>query len=318
MKILNAEPRGYSRIAYKILERLGKVIEENCSRNRLIEVIPDIDILIVRLNHKLDKEFFDIAKKLKIIVTATTGLNHIDLDIADSNGVKVLSLKSERDFLDTVTATAELTWTLVLALYRHLPGAIKHVENAGWNRDFFIGKQLKGKTIGVIGYGRLGSIVADYARVFKMNIVANDPYVDNMPIDIKKVSLNKLLEVSDVITLHVSYDQSTHHMLGSKEFKNIKTGALFINTSRGELVDEEAMIKAFDQKKLSGLAVDVLNGEAEKKQDWLKYNKLWKKSLINKNIIITPHIGGATYESMEDAEVFLANKLKKYIDNKVE
>jgi D-3-phosphoglycerate dehydrogenase / 2-oxoglutarate reductase len=315
--ILNAEPLGYSDDAYGILSSIGSVLNKQCDRNDLIALIPEVDVLIVRLGNKIDKEILSKAKKLKVIVTATTGLNHIDLEAADSYGVKVLSLKGERNFLDTLTATAELTWSLLLALYRNLPAAIKHVKNEKWDRDLFKGSQLKGKTLGIIGYGRLGSIVAEYAKVFKMNIVVTDPFVDNVPIDIQKVSLSELLQRSDIVSLHVNYDQSTHRMLGSNEFQKIKIGAVFINTSRSELVDEEAMLKAFDEKKLAGIAIDVLHGEAEKNQDWLKNSMVWKKSLTNNNIIIVPHIGGATYESMEDTEIFMAKKLKKYINSEL-
>ncbi len=121
MNILNAEPEGYSRKAYEVLDAIGNVVEEECDRKRLFALIPEINILIVRLGHRVDSELFEKASKLKIVVTATTGLNHIDLDAAAMHGVTVLSLKGERAFLDSLTATAELTWSLLLALVRKLP-----------------------------------------------------------------------------------------------------------------------------------------------------------------------------------------------------
>jgi D-3-phosphoglycerate dehydrogenase / 2-oxoglutarate reductase len=314
MHILNAEPKEYSRKAYEILSTIGNVTERECSKDELFSIIPEVDILIVRLRHKIDSHLLSKAKKLKIIVTATTGLNHIDLDLANSHGITVLSLKGERAFLDTLTATAELTWSLLLSLYRNIPTAVEHVKQGGWNRDMFKGKQLKGKTLGIIGFGRLGGIVAEYGKSFQMNIVTFDPFVSIIPNFVKKVALKELLKSSDVISLHVNYDNSTHQMLNDEMFQHVKQGAVLINTSRGELIDEQAMIEAFNSKRLSGIALDVLFGEAEKTKDWLQNSEVWKKSLINDNIIIVPHIGGATNESMEDTEIFMANRLKKFID----
>jgi D-3-phosphoglycerate dehydrogenase len=305
---------GYSRDAYKILESIGSVIEKDCTREELISMIPEVDILITRLRNKIDNEVLSKANKLKIIVTATTGLNHIDLNMTNLYGVKVLSLKGEREFLDTLTATAELTWSLLLSLYRKIPDAVKHVKNGDWNRDLFKGRQLKGKTLGIVGYGRLGSIVAQYGQAFQMNVIAADPFVNDFPENIKKVTLKKLLQLSDVITLHVNYDESTHKMFNDELFKYIKTGAVLVNTSRGELIDESAMLRALNSGRLLGVALDVLYGEAENKHNWLQSSNVWKKSLVDKNIILVPHLGGATKESMMDTEIFMAQKLIQNID----
>ena len=270
MLILNSEPIGYSRHAYGLLESIGSVIEKDCTRGELLSIIPDVDILIVRLRNKIDSDILNQAKKLKIIVTATTGLNHIDLKEANLHGITVLSLKGERDFLDTLTATAELTWSLILSLYRKIPEAVNHVQHGNWNRDFFIGRQLKGKTLGVIGCGRLGSIVAKYGLAFQMDVIAYDPYITSFPENVKKVTLKRLLQLSDVITLHVNYDNSVHKMFNRGLFKFIKDKAILINSSRGELIDEKAMLEVLDSGRLSGIALDVLYGETSNKKNWLQ------------------------------------------------
>ncbi len=314
MNILNAEPEGYSRKAYEVLDAIGNVVEEECDRKRLFALIPEINILIVRLGHRVDSELFEKASKLKIVVTATTGLNHIDLDAAAMHGVTVLSLKGERAFLDSLTATAELTWSLLLALVRKLPEAIEHVNHGGWDRDLFKGNQLKEKVLGIVGYGRLGSIVARYGHAFDMRVIATDPFVADMGLDVEKVEMTELLSTADVISLHVNYDETTHGMMDEKAFQKVKPGAVLVNTSRGELIDEKAMLKALDLGTLSGVALDVLSSESNKTASWPNDSEVWKRLSSDLNILIAPHIGGATFESMEETEIFMANKLKRYIN----
>jgi len=313
MLILNSEPKFFSREAFKLLNTIGDVKEQECNRNELLLTIPDVDILIIRLKNNIDDEVFSKAKKLKVIVSATTGLNHIDLDAAKKNDVQVLSLRGEDEFLKSITATAELSWSLLLSFYRRIPDAINHVESGGWNRDKFRGKQLKGKTLGLVGFGRLGCIMSEYGKAFKMKVLATDPFVESMPNHVEKVGLKKLLNSSDIVSLHINYDSSNHEMFNDKLFMQMKNGSVFLNTSRGELVNEKALLKAIDSEKISGALLDVLNNENSIKEDWLINSNIWKKSLINENIIIVPHIGGATIESMEETEVFMANKLVKYL-----
>ena len=314
MNILNAEPKGYSRKAYEILCTLGIVIEEECDREKLLKLIPEIDVLIVRLDHCIDEELFKKADKLKIVVTATTGLNHIDHDAATKYGVKVLSLKGERIFLDSLTATAELTWALLLALVRTLPEAIEHVNQGGWDRDLFKGHQLKEKVLGIVGYGRLGRIVARYGNAFEMRVIATDPFVMKMDSYVEKVEMDELLSSADVISLHINYDETTHGIMNKEVFRKVKPGAVLINTSRGELIDEKAMLKALDLGVLSGVALDVLSYEANKSISWPKDSEVWKRLSSDLKILIAPHIGGVTFESMEKTEIFMANKLKKYLN----
>ena len=195
MRILNAEPCNFSPEAKAILQEIGEVVEESCDRNRLLEIVSDFDVLIVRLGHRIDKEVIEKGHQLKAILTATTGLNHIDLTAAAKNDISILSLKGERAFLDTLTATAELTWGLLLALLRKIPSAYNHVLAAGWDRDQYRGRQLKDKVLGIVGFGRLGSIVAEYGRAFQMKVLTTDPYVSDVPHWIKKITLYEMYDV---------------------------------------------------------------------------------------------------------------------------
>lgn len=313
MKILNVEPDRYSRVAYAKLLELGEVVEIECDRDRLLLEIVDVDILIVRLANFIDSHVINKASRLKVIVTATTGLNHIDIDAAKKKGITVLSLKGERIFLDSLTATAELTWGILLSLIRNLPSASQSVSTGVWSRDQFWGTQLQNKTLGILGFGRLGSIVAQYAQAFRMKIIACDPNINKFPSNVRSVNFKSLLKDSDIISLHVNLDASTRGLLDKNAISAIKPGAIIVNTSRGELIDESALVDSLLQGHIAGVAVDVLNGEVSHSKDWLINNPLWKYAQEHNNVIIMPHIGGATNETMEDTELFMVDKLKQHL-----
>lgn len=313
MKILNAESHSYSPKALEILQRLGKVIQVDVERDELLELISDADVLIVRLRNRIDEEILDRAKHLQVIMSATTGTNHIDIDKANDRGISVLSLKGEQEFLRSVTATAELTWGLLLNLMRRLPEAMDHVATGQWNRDLFKGAELRDKTIGIIGLGRLGTQVAQYAHAFGMKILSYDPFPMSQPSFASAVSLNKLLESSDIISIHVPLNVNTTGFLGKAEIEKMKDGVILLNTSRGEVLNEDAVAEAFASGKLAGLGLDVLANETTLGINWLKQSKLATLARLNKNIMITPHIGGCTSDSMEKTEIFMANKLKRFL-----
>jgi D-3-phosphoglycerate dehydrogenase len=317
-KILNAEPDQYSEEARDILLKCGHLHEERCDRKRLLELIPFFDILIVRLGHRIDEEVLIKAHRLRVIVTATTGLNHIDVAGAGKRGIEVLSLKGETSFLQNITATAELTWTLILSLSRRLPEAREQVSNGYWNRDLLKGYELKGKTIGIIGFGRLGKIVAEYAISFRMKVYIHDPYISEVPTNIKKMELNTLLEISDFVTIHVPLTDSTKGFFGQRQFNCMKKGSVFINTSRGELIHENALLMAIESGRIKAAGLDVLSGEIAGGKEWLTNNPLWRYAQEHNNLILTPHIGGATFESMETTELFMAEKLKFFLNEKLE
>jgi D-3-phosphoglycerate dehydrogenase len=309
VRILNIEPSNYSESARAEIEKLGEVIETHGSREDLLRLLPDFEVLIVRLGHKIDREVLEKGKRLKAIVTATTGLNHIDTEAAEKLGIRILSLKGETAFLRNVTATAELTWGLILNLMRKIPEAHNHVVSGGWQRDLFRGKDLKNRALGVVGYGRLGKIVAEYGKAFRMRILATDPHAQSAPRWVRLFSLESLLRDADIVSLHVSLSPETVRFFGREEFRSMKPGAFFINTSRGELVDEEALLEALRSKKLGGAALDVLSGETSGTPGWLKAHPLRKYAEVSENLILTPHVGGGTEDSMAETELFMARKL---------
>jgi D-3-phosphoglycerate dehydrogenase len=311
-RILNLEPQGYSAEAKMVLDEIGVVDSGPLSRKELLTAIPYYEILIVRLAHRIDEELLRKANKLKVIATATTGLNHIDLNCAKGLGIEVLSLRGEIEFLNDIHATAEHTWALLLSLVRKLPQAHAHVLNGEWSRDLFIGSELHGKTLGVIGLGRLGIKVAQYGLAFGMKVLANDIISPKIiPAGVDMVTLPELLTGSDVICLHASYSVSNRNMIGKLQTSQMKRGCIFINTARGELVDEEELLNAIQNQHISGAAVDVLAGEND---CWTSSGKFLNLAKSHHNLLITPHIGGATREAMVKTEIFMANKLLRYIN----
>ena len=308
LKILISESGGFSTVAAAQLRQAGELILADLDHQALLASLRDIDVLWVRLRHRIDAEVLANAPRLKIIVTATTGLNHIDLEEAVRRGIQVLSLRGESAFLQDVRGTAEHTVALTLALLRRLPQAVAHVLDGEWNRDLFKGHELYQKTVGIIGYGRLGRVVARYLKGFDTHVLVSDRNIDIVPVEggAELVSLTRLLQESDLVTLHVDLNSETRTFFGAAQFAVMKHGACLINTSRGEVIEESALLQALQSGRLGGAALDVLCNE---RSDGMEDHPLVAYAREHDNLIITPHIGGCTFESMEKTEVFLAQKL---------
>jgi D-3-phosphoglycerate dehydrogenase / 2-oxoglutarate reductase len=315
IKILNAEAKDYSPQARKILESLGELKEANFRRDGLISAIGTYDVVIVRLRNRIDREVIDAAHRLKVIVSATTGLDHIDIDYAAERGITTLSLRGEVDFLRSIPATAEHTWALLLSLTRRIPRAVDATRANEWNRDELRGHDLAGRRLGIVGLGRIGEKVARYGLAFNMQVAAFDPYRrDWMPEVLQCPTLNKLLSESDVLALHVPLNDETRHMIGAGELAKLPKGAMVVNTARGAVLDSAALAASLQQGHLGGAALDVIEDEMEvqKRQN----SPLLDYARQHDNLLITPHIGGATYESMAQTEVFMARKLQTWLKQK--
>jgi len=309
-KILNVEPDEYSDEARSILIQIGSLVEKNMDRSELLQRIHEFDTLIVRLRHQVDAELMNAAPALKIIVSATTGLDHIDMEYAARKNISVLSLRGETEFLRTIPATAELTWGLLLALTRNIPSAHASVLNGAWQRDRFKGHELAGLRLGIVGLGRIGEKVAGYGLAFGMKVKAYDPYRTDAVSSVEmKTSLAELLGESDVLSIHVPLIQETVNLIGAKELNMLQRGSWLVNTARGAIVNEPALLDALKSGHLAGAALDVLSGERTNEN-----SPLIEYACTHSNLLLTPHIGGATCESMHSTEVFMANKLKKHVE----
>ena len=259
---------------------------------------------------------------LKGIATPATGLNHVDLEAAQQRNIQVLSLRGETQFLQNIYATAEHTLALTFALLRNIPAACLHVSEGGWNRDLFRGRELHGKTAGVIGYGRVGRMVARYLQALGMRVLATDPKLDKADVDstgsdagILIVPMQELLGKADLVSLHVALSAETNGMFGRAEFAQMKPGAWLVNTSRGELVDEQALLSALQTGRLTGAALDVL---CEERSSGMGSHPLVEYARHNDNLIVTPHIGGCTSESMHATEDFLADRVVSFLHSQIE
>ena len=275
-------------------------------REALQANLEDVDVLWVRLRNMIDKRMLDAATKLKVIATNTTGLNHIALDEAAKRNIEVVSLKGEYEFLADIRATAEHTIGLTLALIRNLPAAHQHVCNGGWDRYGFKGHELYQRTAGIIGYGRLGRIVARYFKAFGMRVLVSDPNQNEIEAGMEQVDLSDLFSQSDIFSLHVDYNSDNHAMIDASFFEQLKPGAVLINTSRGELINETDLLSALESGALAGSALDVLDSEHEVTPTRAAVVRYARE---NNNLILTPHIGGNTHESHHKTEEFLTQKI---------
>lgn len=315
MNILAAEPESYSKKCIDILARVGKVTAKKMEHDELISRIRDFDVLVVRVETRVDRELIDHAKNLKIIGVAATGLDHVDVDYAQQKGIKVVSLKGKRKFLENVNATIEHTFALILSLIRKIPWAFEEMKKEQWVRSPFFGRELNGKTLGVLGFGRLGSKIAEIAQKFGMRVLANDPYVSKELIKkrgVKPAGLKTLLKESEVIVICVTLTPETENMISSKEFKQMHRKPILINAARGKVVNEKTLLEALNKNQISGAALDVLSNETEVDNPLLN-NPLVRYAREHDNLIITPHLGGATFESMEATGIFIAQKIKALV-----
>lgn len=314
MKALITEPYGYSSKAIDLYSKYCEVALGVKERADLLAKVKDKEVLIIKLGYVINSEVFDAAENLKIIACPTTGLNHIDLEAAHSANVKVISLRNEPDFLSSIPSTAELTWALLLNLMRKINSATASAADGKWMRSQFIGNELKGKTIGIVGFGRLGSIVAGYSRAFNMQVHCFDPYFYSVPKWLRRHhTLESLISTSDIVSLHIPLNSETEKLINARHFDLCKQSAVLINTSRGEIICEEALLEALKTEQIAGAALDVLANEIGQTSNFKSPLLDYAKS--NSNLLISPHIGGATIEAMEKTEIYVARKVITEIES---
>ncbi|WP_438462263.1 NAD(P)-dependent oxidoreductase [Marinomonas sp. PE14-40] len=311
MKILILDPDRYSQEAISIYNKLGQVDCYSESMGGIESIIHCYEILVFRFAVKLDSSLLEKAKKLKYICCNVTGTDHIDEKYAEAMGVKIISLKGEVEFLDGIHATAELTWGLLLSLIRSITGATNSVDFGEWNRDEFFGSELFGKTLGVVGYGRIGKKIAKYGNCFGMRVVYYDVKTILSEGEETHVSLNELLSMSDIISLHIPLNKYTENIFNYDLFEKMKKKPILLNTSRGGIINDAALINALENDIVRGVALDVLNGEVD--SDFQTTNPILNYAKNKAHVLITPHIGGVTKESWEKTEVFIAKKVTSHI-----
>lgn len=261
-------------------------------------ILKNADALLIRSRTKIDSKLLQRMPNLKCIVSATSGFDHIDFK--STQNIKVMHTP-----LANAASAAECTWTLVLACARNIIQAHKQVKSGEWRTPQLTGVELNSKTYGIVGLGRIGSRVARIAQAFQMNVLAYDPFKEDLyfkNLGIQRVSFEELLKQSDVISFHVPKTKDTFHMLNQSHFEYINPEAIVVNTSRGEVICEEDLCLALEQKKVKCVGLDVFEQEP-----------LARHSHLNKfsQVVLSPHIGAATHDAYHKAS---NEAVKKLID----
>ena len=309
MNIGILESDNFSEFAINQLSQFGKVSKFN--NQDLQEFVSDKHILFVRLKYFIGADLLKNASNLLYICSPTTGLNHIDIEYCISKNIKIISLKGENDFLKNIKATPEHTLGLIIALYRNYSLAFQNTNNINWNRENYRGNEINGSKIGFIGLGRVAKIVSKYLKTMGAQVAYFDINNNVFPEsnEIKFNSIKELVSWSDCVVLTASYIPENGVIVNNEIFDLLK-GKYFINTARAELTQENYLIQKIEQNHFKGIAVDVITNEQS--EDNNMFNLI--EASHNKNVIITPHIGGATFDSMKKTEDFIVSKLIKYLE----
>ena len=272
-------------------------VRKGLKPQELMEIIGDYDALIVRSETKVTADIIGAGKRLQVIARAGIGVDNIDLEAATSGGIAVVNAPT-----GNTIAAAEHTLALILALARNVPKAHQSMEQGQWTRSAFMGVEVRNKTLGIIGLGRVGSEVARRAQSFDMRLVAYDPFVAPdyaRVLGVDVVSLEQLLAESDFVTIHTPSSDSTYHLIGIPELAKMKPDSRIINVARGDLIDEDALLKALDKGKLAGAALDVFSQEPPGDSPLVKHPK----------VVATPHLGASTQEAQREVAVEVAEQV---------
>lgn len=289
-----------SKIGITILKKAGlNVVDKpSITNSELLSEVENYDVIVVRSRTKITNEVISNAKKAKIIARVGVGLDNIDVDSARQNNIEVVNSPES-----AINAVAELVMGLMLSLARNLPLADREMKKGNWMKKELTGIELRGKYLGIVGVGNIGRNLARIARALRMNIIGYDifPIKQDFINEVGMITtdFNTLVASSDFISCHVPSTPDTMHMFNESTFSNMKSNAFFINSSRGEIVDENALYNALTTKKIAGAALDVFEEEPATN----------KKLLQLSNIICTPHIGAQTKESQELASNVIAEKI---------
>ncbi|MBN2003301.1 MAG: D-2-hydroxyacid dehydrogenase [Anaerolineae bacterium] len=258
-------------------------VRDTITPEELLDVIAEYDAMVVRSRTKVRAPLIDKATCLKVIIRGGVGLDNIDAGYAESKGIKVLNTPGASS-----NAVAELALGMMFALARQLGRADATMKAGQWEKKTIKGVELAGKTLGVIGYGRIGRLLGEKARALGMKVVAYDPYVKHADI----VSLEELLRVSDVVSMHLPHTDESHNLLGAAQFAMLKRGAFVVQAARGGTLDEAALYDALVNGHLAGAALDVFSEEPPK-------SELLRKLVELPQVVATPHIGAVTAEATE-------------------
>ena len=299
MKILICD--NLNQQVYKELETIGDCVDISKSNSRdkdLANHIKDCEIVVIRSATKLTKEVLDKAEQLKIIARCGVGIDNVDLEFAKSKNIFITNSPSAN-----LISVVELTVALIISVSRKLSLADSHLKKGEWNRSQFLGNELYGKTLGIVGFGKAGRLVAERMKSFGMSIVFYDPYVTDWNGSEESIKLDDLLRTADVVSIHVIKTKDTENLISKDMLDLLKPSSVIINTSRGGVLDEDYLFELLESEKIFGAGLDVYSNEPPKNVD--RYKGL--------NLVTTPHIGASTNEAQLKAGLETIENIKKIL-----
>ncbi|MBD0380631.1 phosphoglycerate dehydrogenase [Paenibacillus sedimenti] len=279
------------------------VKQPGLSEDELVAIIGEYDALLVRSQTKVTEKIMTAGSKLKVIGRAGVGVDNIDLEAATKRGIVVINAPD-----GNTIATCELTFAMMMSTARMIPQAYKKTVGGEWDRKF-IGVELRNKTLGILGMGRIGSEVAKRAKVFGMNVIGYDPFLTEERAEkmgVKLGSVNEIAAQADFITVHTPLTPETRHLIGKTQFELMKKGVRIINCARGGIIDEMALVEAIDQGIVAGAAFDVFEVEPPQKDH---------PFLNNPKVIVTPHLGASTIEAQENVAIDVSEEVLHILRN---
>ena len=283
------------------LQSLGECIDISSSESKnqdLVEEIKDAEIAVIRSATQLTKEIIEKADNLKIIARCGVGVDNIDIEYAKSKDIIVTNSPSAN-----LISVVELTIALIINVARKINLSDSHLKDGKWNRREFIGMELSGKQLGIVGFGKAGRLVSERMKSFGMSIAFYDPYIKDWDGPEKSLELDELLSTSDVISIHVIKTKETENLISKDKLDLLKKSAILINTSRGGVVNEDYLIELLRLNKLFGAGLDVYSEEPPKNIE----------NFADINLITTPHIGASTNEAQLKAGLDTVENIQKIL-----
>ena len=281
-------------------------IKTGLEPNELKSIIDDYDGILIRSATKLTSDILENCSNLKVIGRAGVGVDNVDLDVATKNKILVMNTP-----LGNLEATAELTVGLMFSLYRHIHLANSSTHEGKWEKSKFMGTELKGKTLGIVGFGNIGQRVAEICRVIGMRILTNSKSASDdvlKSLSAKKVSTEELLSSSDVLSLHTKLNEQTSNMLNKETIATMKKSSVIINCARGGLINESDLKDALNNDVIAGAAIDVY--ETEPATENVMFGA--------KNLLLTPHLGASSKEAQSNVAIDVANQVADFLkENKI-
>ncbi|GIP25553.1 D-3-phosphoglycerate dehydrogenase [Paenibacillus sp. J23TS9] len=272
--------------------------------DELVAIIGEYDALLVRSQTRVTEKIMEAGTNLKVVGRAGVGVDNIDLEAATKRGIIVINAPDG----NTIT-TCEHTFAMMMALARHIPQAYAKTVGGVWDRKSFLGVELRNKTLGVMGMGRIGSEVAKRAKAFGMNILAFDPFLTQEraeKMEVKLASVDDIVRNADFMTVHTPLTPETHHMISRPQFEVMKKGMRIVNCARGGIIDETALVEAINEGIVAGAAFDVFESEPPEKDH---------PFLTNPKIIVTPHLGASTVEAQENVAIDVSEEVLHILRN---